>query len=620
MAVVRTFAQTNNKAMSFKPSQYQQAVYDFISNGSGNAVIAAVAGSGKSTTIINAMTMIPRGRTSHFFAFNSSIAKELKHKLPNNGFVTSSTIHSYGLKAVMRKYEVKDMSSFIDDSKYSKIFDQTYFITPDAVESISEVKARVMPMVDLARVNLAYMQDDVYALSNKYDVAVSMEDCRLVVDIIAKGMREMKTIDFTDMIFAPVYHDIRTQQYDFIFIDECQDLSECQRVLVMKAVKNGSGRFIAVGDRQQAIYGFTGADAESFDKLTAMPNVTQLPLSVCYRCGSDIIAMAKSIVPQIEAFSGASTGSVEMVSRVADVKAGDMILCRNTYPLVKLGFQYISEGIKAVIVGKDLGANLINMIRKTKAKSFDEMYGKLAKEGDKMITTISRIKGITDTEARNSSQYEAYKDKVEAITVISDGCSDIDEVIQKIETMFGDDSVDAIKLSTIHKAKGLEADNVYIIHAELMPSKNAKLAWQKLQEQNLIYVAYTRAKNKLGFISDFDAYSGKSAVTRAVKQTAQPVVEAVKEVVAVKEGDEIKGEFTIESVVSMTTKFGETKRYTLLRADGLRVTKIGSMSVAVMVSGNQLKEGSVVKIASVVKQVTEFRGEKQISLGNLLSA
>jgi ATP-dependent exoDNAse (exonuclease V) beta subunit len=45
---------------------------------------------------------------------------------------------------------------------------------------------------------------------------------------------------------------------------------------------------------------------------------------------------------------------------------------------------------------------------------------------------------------------------------------------------------------------------VYILNRELMPSHWAKKPWEKEQEENLEYVAYTRAKQKLSFIADYD--------------------------------------------------------------------------------------------------------------------
>ena len=70
----------------FKPSKYQQTVYTYIQKGSGNAVVSAVAGSGKSTTIVNALKLIPKNKNVLFLAFNKSIVDELQKKigdLPN---------------------------------------------------------------------------------------------------------------------------------------------------------------------------------------------------------------------------------------------------------------------------------------------------------------------------------------------------------------------------------------------------------------------------------------------------------------------------------------------------------------------------------------------------------
>ena len=71
----------------------------------------------------------------------------------------------------------------------------------------------------------------------------------------------------------------------------------------------------------------------------------------------------------------------------------------------------------------------------------------------------------------------------------------------------GDES-DAIVLSTIHKAKGLEADNIYIYYPSLMPLKLAIKDWEIKTENNLIYVAYTRAKKTLNFMKE-NKYNGR---------------------------------------------------------------------------------------------------------------
>ena len=56
--------------------------------------------------------------------------------------------------------------------------------------------------------------------------------------------------------------------------------------------------------------------------------------------------------------------------------------------------------------------------------------------------------------------------------------------------------------STIHKAKGLEKDNIWILRPELMPHPMAKSAADKQQEINLCYVAITRAKKTLNYVGE----------------------------------------------------------------------------------------------------------------------
>lgn len=71
------------------------------------------------------------------------------------------------------------------------------------------------------------------------------------------------------------------------------------------------------------------------------------------------------------------------------------------------------------------------------------------------------------------------------------------ETLKKgIEDIFTD-GTPGITLATIHRVKGLEADKTVILHPELMPHPMAKTPEAKEQEQNLKYVAFTRAKHTM---------------------------------------------------------------------------------------------------------------------------
>ena len=101
----------------FQPSVYQQGIYDFITTGQGNAVVSAVAGSGKTTTLINALNLIPSELNVLFLAFNKSIAQELSERVPKGKTnIEVRTLHAYGYFSLTKSHK-----SEIDNNKYRKL-------------------------------------------------------------------------------------------------------------------------------------------------------------------------------------------------------------------------------------------------------------------------------------------------------------------------------------------------------------------------------------------------------------------------------------------------------------------------------------------------------------------
>lgn len=480
----------------FTPSIYQQAIFDFVKNGSGNLVVNAVAGSGKTTTIVQALKLIPADKKVIFVAFNKAIVNELATKVPSN--VEVRTMHSFGFGAV--RYNMGNVT--MKDEKVMDIIKNLY-PTWEIEDSVADgYMVRVRQIVDLARLNLVSNIEELYDVVDHHGIELLNSEVEKAWIVFEVARNFKKIIDMTDMIFLPAYYKLKSKTYDWVLVDECQDLNKCQQEMLKMMVKPNGGRFIAVGDPRQAIYGFAGADAASFTALTNIPNTTTLPLSVNYRCGTEIINYAKPIVPQLEAFEHAHKGSVDFEGKWKSIEGGDFVLCRNVRPLIKLCMEFLIHGKKAYVRGRDIGANMINMLQRTKKKKFDDAIVKLYDDVERMITK-SVNRGKLESEVRNSSAVQTSLDKIQAMEVIAQGLETVDQVVKKIEILFAEDKR-GIVLSTIHKAKGLESDNVYILNEELMPSKWAKKDWEREQEQNLIYVAYTRAKHKLSFISDYD--------------------------------------------------------------------------------------------------------------------
>lgn len=490
---------------TFKPSKYQQLVYTYIQRGHGNAVIDAVAGSGKSTTIVNALKLIPSDKSILFLAFNKSIVTELKAKIGNLPNVDVRTLHSLGVTSIN-----KSLRCQIDEDKYRSWINKSIevgAITPNSKlskESEGEWKSNIIKLVDLGRSNLAITNSDLVRLSEKHDILVLDNEINIAIRAIKWGEAYTSTIDYTDMIYYPNVKNIRMPQYDWVFIDECQDLNAAQREMFLKCIKPVTGRFVAVGDPRQAIYGFAGADVESFNLLKAVPHTAKLPLSICYRCDKSIITAAQRLVPQIQWRDNAEDGEIASCS-VNDVKDGDMVLCRNTAPIVGLCMNYIAKGVKAYVKGRDIGTNLINMLKQTNTNSIEKADQKFNRELGRIIGKVVTKTRCSEEEAREASVYKTYEDKADAIRVIAIGAKDVQEVISRIDRIFKDTNNVGICLSTIHKSKGLEADRVFVLCPEkLYPKRAMNVPWMAEQEANLEYVMITRAKHYLGYITDYE--------------------------------------------------------------------------------------------------------------------
>ena len=73
-----------------------------------------------------------------------------------------------------------------------------------------------------------------------------------------------------------------------------------------------------------------------------------------------------------------------------------------------------------------------------------------------------------------------------------------------VENIFKDEGREGIQLSTIHRAKGLEADNVFIICPSLLTSRLARTETEIAEEKRLQYVMCTRPKESLNFVTEKD--------------------------------------------------------------------------------------------------------------------
>jgi len=219
---------------------------------------------------------------------------------------------------------------------------------------------------------------------------------------------------------------------------------------------------------------------------------------VCYRCPTSVIDLAKALVPALEAAPEAERGSVDTIAEDAlysQVRAGDLVLCRMTAPLIRACVKLIAQRIPARVKGRDLGKQLVQTAKEAlgRGRPFDELESALDEY-------LAERTGLLMQRKNTESRIQALCDRVDGVRACHEAFPDtqsLDAFARSIDSIFTD-GASAVELSTVHRAKGLQAERVFILEPERLPLVwKGQHAWEYTQELNLRYVALTRAQKQL---------------------------------------------------------------------------------------------------------------------------
>lgn len=496
--------------MSFIPSSYQQAIYDWFQKGTGNAAIDAVAGSGKSTTIAWLISLLPFSlqRNSLITAFGVDIVKALGDKLPQA--VNKKGINALGYGSIRAAFSDRKLETWkVQGWKYKEMAKQLSI--PSEYGDKSAFVSSVVSLLGFIQKTLTSIDDmdGIETLVYRFNIQIPpcgvtplVEAASLLLNRGVQMLEEEGILSFDDQIWYPNYKRLNCDQYELICVDEAQDLSKAQMGIVERSL-SPNGRLIAVGDPKQAIYMFNAAENDSFDQLVDKFHMERLPLSICYRCPGEVVKEAQRLVPQIQAREGVEDGIVDEIQNGQFRKmltAGDMVLCRTTAPLVKLCFDLISQRKGATIKGRDISAGLTSVVEQiSKKNSWKDFDLGLDQYQNHQVELLSRKPGT-------ESAIEALQDKCEAIRVCYQSFQPRSSMgfVKDIESLFSDvngNRANLIVLSTVHRSKGLENPRIFNIYPEKLPLvwKNQSEA-QYAQEQNLQYVMITRSQKELYYV------------------------------------------------------------------------------------------------------------------------
>jgi superfamily I DNA/RNA helicase len=487
-------------------SSYQLAIFEAVEKTNDSLIVSAVAGGAKTSTIIESIKHVPATQSIIFLAFNKSISDELKRRITSPN-ARCMTLHAAGFGAWRKHLGGNSWSCKVDSGKTRGIF-QTFDID-DRVRYGSEIGklisiAKGMGLVPRERSDefKGLVDDNEETWEDAIDFYdLDRDGCSIEVARTVLGMSidaSPGMIDFDDQLYMPVVAGAPFEKFDVIFLDESQDINGIQAEIVDR-MRKPTSRVIAVGDPNQAIYGFRGCLSDSMSKIKERFGCRSMELSVSYRCPKAVVQKAQTYVPHIQSHESALEGLVvENVGRwpLNKFLPGDAILCRNSRPLIEIAFLLIRNKISCRVLGRDIGQGLIKLVKRMKAINVADLVKKLRVHREKEARKFL-AKG-------EEEKLAALDDRLDTISVFVDQVgidAPVAELISAIEALFSDDTVGRLTLSTIHKAKGLEFERVFILDPFLMPSKYARQQWQREQESNLAYVAITRSKNELYYVT-----------------------------------------------------------------------------------------------------------------------
>ena len=547
--------------MNFKPSTYQQDILDFfLNNPQSNMLVNALAGSGKSTT---ACMLSEHSKTSDLYiAFNASVVEEFKKKIKNPK-TKVMTMHSLAYSIMLYNVEQESKDSgekpkgfgsqrskrtvSLDNFKPHKILDEE--ITKRYgryIEFAKRVflKDNYVNLYNLCRLTLTDMSSnkDVSRLIDDHvlflyygDEGYSAPDISEITSTLkildTKSRQQFETqgvIDFTDMLWI-TFNKLKYDNWEVpywalytnIYCDEVQDFSNIQ-LNFLKFIKRTKGRYVFIGDFHQAIYNFAGANAQAFNQIPKMfAPVETFDLPICYRCAKSHLSRVNReygipILPCDDAPLGfVKTIDKNKISEYA--KAGDMVISRKNKWIAEVVLDLARNGTPIFIEDKEMVVAIKRQILSSKCTS----VGTLEKFLQKVISNYN--KKLFEIVSKNVREGGHEEERLEAVAETNskiDNTSFLLEILEGyLENHASSDSVskfsdfvdkllnttpspDCVRLCSIHKAKGLEATNVFVLNEAKINFDFRNSKEQNVQEKNLSYIATTRAKEGLYLVKE----------------------------------------------------------------------------------------------------------------------
>jgi superfamily I DNA/RNA helicase len=575
-------------------SPEQVAIFEWYANSTGNLVIEALAGTGKTSTNIEGFSFVNPDVNSILYAvFGKRNQREAEGKIKDPR-IAVKTLHSCGLKIVRKFWPNARADNQVEIDRV------TYVLSPSNDRELVGLTCKLVSLLKNGYVGIP-TQAQAYETADRNLVLVGDQKrdeqivcAALVVLEKSKTKDPAGRISFDDMVWLPCAMNWVTPEYDLVFVDEAQDMNMPQLSMARQLAKP-DGRMVIVGDSRQAIYGFRGAVQNGMNMMKMVLKAQVLSLTTTYRCPKLVVDMAAKYVPAYKSADSAPEGIVESISRSKidqTIKVGDAILSRLNAPLMPLALSFLRRGVSARIEGRDIGKQLIATIKSLKAVSVPDLLEKLSIWERKQIARLQSAKNA-------EKKIEVVEDTVQTLQAICQDCETIQDCETKLNGLFqdtDDKSVPAVTLSSVHKAKGLEWDRVFLLSDTFRQAKGG-------EEENIYYVALTRSKRELYLVGGGSAESVTNGNVPKVDIAPLPAM-APEEVVAQKDtSEETKPSISIGRGRERALSKGPPPRFDSSRVYGSETL----LDTTPILPGNRRREvGEVVTILNGKKEPINY--------------
>lgn len=377
------------------------------------------------------------------------------------------------------------------------------------------------------------------------------------------------------LMMVPVYIGHKAPEWETVHLSSRDFSGDVYSLEV-----DGAHTYVADGiGTHNCIFAWRGADSDSMDRCRDALDCVEMPLSICYRCPTSHLDLARAYAPEIEARPGAPVGTVvdyrggdavdgyictscghdeehcpcESFSAggrqrltPAAFRPGDAVICRLNAPLVQAAYWLMRARVPCRVVGRDFGRGLISLVEGVRCGDADVAIGRLR---DKLRRYEARDLADKTLDGESSDATRKLADSIDVLAAVVENlvervaaCEDCraaapgttcvrhsgprrgpsgdtgDSLVTtaalcaEVDHLFGDgqgDGSDVVSLSSIHRAKGGEWDRVWWLDQDNCRPRRRRdgqpaQGWAAQEALNIMFVALTRARDSLFFISSDD--------------------------------------------------------------------------------------------------------------------